>query len=632
MRNRVRALGTVAFFLGCLIAALAPVSHRSEQRVTAATTEPPAPTNAPVGGLFAETFAGATTAPANTFYYQAAGNPPCLTARATYAPGATAPPSGTTLPGCANGDPAGFASPLPDPAATGTLRMTDNAGNQAGFVLYNKAFASGAGAQIVFKYWAYNGSGADGIAVFLIDGSLSPTVAGAYGGSLGYAQRNSPSVVAGIAGGVVGIGIDEFGNYSAATEGRNGGPGAISPAVAIRGNAAGNYVYIGGTGNGGIPSLPMALAFPGATTRAGATPRLIRFTLGSLGVITVDVSFTGLPANYVNAIPPQTLTGQTIPNTLKIGFTGSTGGSTDIHEIQGLYGDPAPADPAIAMTQNVSSFTASGQAVTYTISPTNSGAGGIENKLVTVTDVLPAGVTYVSAVGLGWTCNYTAGTKTVACTYPANSNTAAGTSYNNITIATTLAATSGAVVNTATIASSDDLYYGNDSASSTGQYVPASAPAIQIFKRIVQILTLGPTPGPTTTARLLTETTDAGSLSGVAGTATSTPVFPGDYILYGLYFKNTGPIAAQAISGSGLTGPTISDTVDSNYIFDINYTPAPTFSCCVSPTTTMTAPYSYNAVSKTLSWTMSTPLPASSPSPSATNPVQGSITYTVKVP
>ena len=58
--------------------------------------------------------------------------------------------------------------------------------------------------------------GADGISFFLIDGTATPTKAGGFGGSLGYAQNTSPPAptIPGIVGGYLGVGLDEFGNYS----------------------------------------------------------------------------------------------------------------------------------------------------------------------------------------------------------------------------------------------------------------------------------------------------------------------------------------------------------------------------------------------------------------------------------
>lgn len=55
--------------------------------------------------------------------------------------------------------------------------------------------ATGNFVQVQFKYYAYNGNGADGMAV--IFRCIDHPAAGGYGGSLGYAQLNGTSGFAG---------------------------------------------------------------------------------------------------------------------------------------------------------------------------------------------------------------------------------------------------------------------------------------------------------------------------------------------------------------------------------------------------------------------------------------------------
>ncbi|XPM57753.1 MAG: lectin-like domain-containing protein [Leptolyngbya sp. IPPAS B-1204] len=80
-----------------------------------------------------------------------------------------------------------------DPEGEGALRLTSALPDQATFVLYNNPVPSVQGLTITFELYAYGGTTnperADGVSFFLLDGTASPTDAGAFGGSLGYAQR-----------------------------------------------------------------------------------------------------------------------------------------------------------------------------------------------------------------------------------------------------------------------------------------------------------------------------------------------------------------------------------------------------------------------------------------------------------
>ncbi len=118
-----------------------------------------------------------------------------------------------------------------DPVGNGWLRLTDNngAGNETGFAYNNTSFDLSQGLLIEFDYATWGGSGADGYSVYLFDAGVSPFNLGAYGGSLGYAQKgtsasggacSSTANVPGISGGYVGIGVDEFGNFADCGEGR----------------------------------------------------------------------------------------------------------------------------------------------------------------------------------------------------------------------------------------------------------------------------------------------------------------------------------------------------------------------------------------------------------------------------
>ncbi|QDA58605.1 T9SS type A sorting domain-containing protein [Hymenobacter jejuensis] len=245
-----------------------------------------------------------------------------------------------------------------DADGAGYLRLTNNTGNQAGYAIDNASFPAPSGFSISFEFFSYGGTGADGFSVFFIDADKTSAAAftsGASGGSLGYAQKTADPVSNGVPNGYIGIGIDEYGNYTNPTEGRVGGPGPVADAVAIRGagngRSATDYPYIAGSG-----TLPFSVDV--ATTRAnvptnadyrrayidvvpqisgGVTTYSIRVRIQHGSVVTTAINGVTVP---------------TPPNNLRIGFAGSTGGSTNYHEIRNLAIVKAPiANDDVATTR-----------------------------------------------------------------------------------------------------------------------------------------------------------------------------------------------------------------------------------------------------------------------------------------
>jgi len=221
---------------------------------------------------------------------------------------------------------------------------------------------------VQFEYFTYGGSGADGIAFFLYDASVDPFNIGAFGGSLGYAQRINPTE-AGLSKGFVAIGLDEFGNFSSPTtvdnEGRQGGPGNRPSSVTLRGSGDGNgqvstnYEYLtsiqtsnqtdmtnagagtafqiaggvdGRTGGGltsasaGYRKVKMDLVPNGIGTGFNITVIITENTIGGLGNLNTHKVIDNYPY-----IPDDG-----IPATLSYGFSASTGGSNNFHEIRNI--------------------------------------------------------------------------------------------------------------------------------------------------------------------------------------------------------------------------------------------------------------------------------------------------------
>jgi len=133
-------------------------------------------------------------------------------------------------------------SGIADPLGAGWLRLTNSTVNQRGYAYVDKSFPSTLGVLIDFEYKMWrnaandenNYNGGDGIAVFLFD-ATQPFRLGGFGGSLGYAPniQSTPPILDGLAGGYISVGLDAFGNYGNAIEGRNGGFGTSETANAV---------------------------------------------------------------------------------------------------------------------------------------------------------------------------------------------------------------------------------------------------------------------------------------------------------------------------------------------------------------------------------------------------------------
>ena len=145
-----------------------------------------------------------------------------------------------------------------DPAGQGWLELSPNpvANNKTGFAYLNTVVPLGSGVDIKLQYQTWGRAvtqGADGFALDLFHNTtVNPPTAGGYGGSLGYAQElNGANLVTGLTGGIVGIGIDEKGNFANPTMNRVGGPGKTI-GVTLRGPGSGSGATVGTAPNYGF--------------------------------------------------------------------------------------------------------------------------------------------------------------------------------------------------------------------------------------------------------------------------------------------------------------------------------------------------------------------------------------------
>ena len=381
----MRALWLAPALAAVLAGAIAP----------AASAAPPGPASrgaaAPVASstLYEDSFAGTDTPAASwTTVSTSGGGGPCLTAAGAKTAGG--------IPQCPGG-----ATEL---AGSGMLQLTDNAKSESGYVISNNPIIVKNGAHISFDMAQYDakqadGRGGDGISFFLVDGSIPNPTAGKAGGALGYN---------GLQGAILGLGFDEFGNFSTTQFGGAGGPGLRPNNIVVRGAASTNYGYLTGV------QSPKPLAVDTAKTRAAAV-RHVTIDITN-NVLNVSVGFgTATPAHVIGPLTLTSIQGQpSLPPTFKYGFSASTGSATAYHGITNLV--VSGLAPALAMSvTHQGTFTAGGTG-TYQMAVSNKTGAGPTISPVTMSMPVPAGYTVTSATGDGWTC--TTASQTVSCTRP----------------------------------------------------------------------------------------------------------------------------------------------------------------------------------------------------------------------
>ena len=217
-----------------------------------------------------------------------------------------------------------------------------------------------------------------------------------------------------------------------------------------------------------------------------ATGVLVADTLPA-GVTFVSAAGTGWAcSNAGNVSVTCTLAtlaaGTTAPAiTVTVTAPAQPGTLTNTAAVSATTSDPDPADNAasastvvtpvadLAITKTGPATVTAGGALTYQLSVLDNGPSDATG--VTVTDTLPAGVTFVSAAGTGWACSH-AGNVSVTCTVAA---LAAGATAPVITVTVTAPAQAGSVTNTAAVTSAAPDPDPTNNTSSTTASVTASA-------------------------------------------------------------------------------------------------------------------------------------------------------------
>lgn len=336
----------------------------------------------------------------------------CLSASSTAAAGSGKIPGCTVVSNMSGG---GYyktsSTSLPDPVGNGALRFTSNRGYQRGGIIYNNWFPATAGIDVTWTSYTYGGNGADGMSFFLIRNPSDdpsqpvPQTLGASGGALGYACANDFSATRamdGVANAYLGIGMDEFGNFT--NSGDNGSPKgtyrAYSNAIGFRGggniNAAflrssfpslypnpspsdvwtackQGYVDYGGTrvkldGYSILIDPPYALpagqkiSATNVPWRAGAPtpssnawPVTYRLKITPKSLMSFSYSFNGGSWTQIaNDVDLNRFSGA-IPTYLTFGFAGSTGAATNFHEITCFKAQPQASSSSSATANTTQS-------------------------------------------------------------------------------------------------------------------------------------------------------------------------------------------------------------------------------------------------------------------------------------
>ncbi|WP_088210046.1 DUF6701 domain-containing protein [Shewanella sp. Shew256] len=221
---------------------------------------------------------------------------------------------------------------------SGRMRLTEAKSNQSTASTYQRLFpAANNLVEIQFDHYAYGGNGADGIALVLSDAAITPQP-GAFGGPLGYGFKPG---INGFAGGWLGIGIDEFGNFSG--EGGSYNIGQRRQSVAVRGSGAGTsgYRYLRGTCNNGTSNTSGNCLSPTVDGNNVSPAHRYKITIDSQvsGQSMVKIE-RNTGSGFVTLIPAFNAIAQTdqaaTPSDFLLSLTGSTGGSNNNHEIDNV--------------------------------------------------------------------------------------------------------------------------------------------------------------------------------------------------------------------------------------------------------------------------------------------------------
>ncbi|MFN8168623.1 MAG: hypothetical protein U0S36_07540 [Candidatus Nanopelagicales bacterium] len=357
--------------------------------------------------------------------------------------------------------------------AGGTIVLTSSSGSIAGATLVadggrgGNAWATQGGASS-----AHGPGGGGGGGVILT--SSAPTassvqpgqngitttgnlVYGASPGTVGVTGTASPASIPGVSGGAecANLSITKTGPATVAA----GGTLTYTLAVANAGPAAATSVSV-------LDTLPAGVTFQSAT--------------GTGWTCTNNASIS------VTCTRPSVASGASAPAiTVTVTAPAQAGTATNTASVTSATPDPVPSDNTSTTSTTVTAradlslvktgpaTVAANATVAYSLAVAN--AGPSDAASLTVSDTLPAGVTFVSATGTGWTCTNNLSIS-VTCTRPA---LAAGAAAPVITVTVTAPAQGATLTNVATVSSpTPDPVPGNNSSTTSTTVSPRADLAI----------------------------------------------------------------------------------------------------------------------------------------------------------
>ncbi len=259
------------------------------------------------------------------------------------------------------------------------------------------------------------------------------------------------------------------GNFVVGTNGtftltvENVGSGPITGAVSVVDTLPAELTYVSASGTGWNCSHAAGIVTCNCTGVSAASLPAI--------TITVSPNTATAPASVQNAATVATVGDNNITN------------DTDTDDVV-IDGVPTP-DLQVVKT-HTGNFVA-GVNNTFTLTVTNVGSGPTTGT-ITVVDTLPVELTYLSAVGVNWTCSHAAGVMT--CTYNGPA-LASGLSAPTITVTVTPNTLGGPFTNTATVTTVGDGNLTNDTDTDDVQTDAPAGRDLRILKSHVANFTLG---------------------------------------------------------------------------------------------------------------------------------------------